>query len=536
MYRAVIIDDEDASRGTLRDYILKANGPFTIVGEAKDGVSGLKLVRNLTPDVIFLDICMPGMDGLTLLKTLREESISCKAVMLTAYSDFNYARLSVELHAFDYLLKPIHQDQLKRLLKKLAAALDEDRQAFSEQRSLKLAAERNIAAYQNTVLSRFLKKDGDEALLREAQSILQWQGSFLVAAYSLDKNAGHSVLEAMRSLGNRNKGPFDHVLYVCVTDGLFASIHYFPTRSGSQSLWDAYFELFSHQLSGACGLICPVVGLSDVHSDIGEMQAAYSEAVAAVSSQFSLASKPVIHFAECRRFQSSCDYPQEQEAKILSALFYGNSTNVLLYANHFFSDLLDRDLNTALLKQMCMHLGLAVLKKIKTHPQFSKFSLPEEAAFFDIARYRTVHDFKLFLTEQLCAIAGQIDQEKRNLSNQKFVAEVQSYLQEHLSEDIALADIAGSFGLTPSYFSALFKKEFQENFVEYFTKRKLSYANQLLRDPKRSISEISRMIGYNDPRYFFKVYKKYEGISPGEYRKQAHMQFAEDTLSESPDS
>ena len=72
--------------------------------------------------------------------------------------------------------------------------------------------------------------------------------------------------------------------------------------------------------------------------------------------------------------------------------------------------------------------------------------------------------------------------------------------------------------------------------MEYFTKRKLSYANQLLRDPKRSISEISRMIGYNDPRYFFKVYKKYEGISPGEYRKQAHMQFAEDTLSESPDS
>lgn len=110
MYRAVIIDDEDASRGILRDYILKANGPFSVVGEAKDGVAGLNLVRSLSPDVVFLDICMPGMDGLTLLKTLREESVSCKAVMLTAYSDFNYARLSVELHAFDYLLKPVRQD------------------------------------------------------------------------------------------------------------------------------------------------------------------------------------------------------------------------------------------------------------------------------------------------------------------------------------------------------------------------------------------------------------------------------------------
>lgn len=60
----------------------------------------------------------------------------------------------------------------------------------------------------------------------------------------------------------------------------------------------------------------------------------------------------------------------------------------------------------------------------------------------------------------------------------------------------------------------------------------LLYANQLLRDPKRSISEVSRMIGYNDPRYFFKVYKKYEGISPGEYRKQAHMQFSENAAGE----
>lgn len=87
-----------------------------MVGTASDGVEGLRVIGETRPDLVILDIQMPEMDGLTMLSEIRKQGMGCKAVVLTAYSDFSYAKQAIELGIENYLLKPLKIPELTKTL------------------------------------------------------------------------------------------------------------------------------------------------------------------------------------------------------------------------------------------------------------------------------------------------------------------------------------------------------------------------------------------------------------------------------------
>jgi len=124
MWRTLIVEDEQYARASLRKLFAKADIPFEIVGEAVNGKEGLQLIRKLQPDVVISDIFMPLMDGVRLLQLTREEGFECRFVMLTAVSEFEYARQAVEYGASGYLMKlSLDLRGLKQAMEKVAAEL-----------------------------------------------------------------------------------------------------------------------------------------------------------------------------------------------------------------------------------------------------------------------------------------------------------------------------------------------------------------------------------------------------------------------------
>ena len=110
MLKAVVIDDEELARDTLK-HLIKAHCPqIELVGEGDDVPGAVKLIHRTKPDLVFLDVEMPGYTGLQLLEFFDPEQIDFQIVFVTAYSE--YAIQAFELSAIDYLLKPI---QIKRL-------------------------------------------------------------------------------------------------------------------------------------------------------------------------------------------------------------------------------------------------------------------------------------------------------------------------------------------------------------------------------------------------------------------------------------
>ena len=121
MLRILIVEDEEIIRRGLISVIDWAGMGCRVVGDAPDGLAGLELLRAEHPDVVLTDIRMPRMDGIAMAERARAEGVLPQLVFLTSYADFDYAKKAVQLHAADYLLKPVDEEELAALMRKLAA-------------------------------------------------------------------------------------------------------------------------------------------------------------------------------------------------------------------------------------------------------------------------------------------------------------------------------------------------------------------------------------------------------------------------------
>ncbi len=124
MYRVVLVDDERIILRGLSTVLPWKEMSCEIAGTASDGLKGLELIRELRPDILFTDIRMPNMDGLTMLAALGSEFPRMQIAVLTAYRDFEYARQAISLGVCRYLLKPSDLEELKETVRVMVGRLD----------------------------------------------------------------------------------------------------------------------------------------------------------------------------------------------------------------------------------------------------------------------------------------------------------------------------------------------------------------------------------------------------------------------------
>ncbi len=128
MLRILIAEDEDIIRKGLIYTTDWLSMGCVVVGEAANGLDGVEKIKELKPDVVIADICMPLMDGLEMIQEAAR-SVKFRSIILTSYADFNYAKRAISSRVDEYLLKPIDEEQLGTILKRLAGEIASERQA-----------------------------------------------------------------------------------------------------------------------------------------------------------------------------------------------------------------------------------------------------------------------------------------------------------------------------------------------------------------------------------------------------------------------
>jgi two-component system, LytTR family, response regulator len=190
--RTMLVDDEPPARERLRR-LLKKHKDVELVAEATDGESAICAIAEHQPDLLFLDIQMPAPDGLTVLRTVRDDWLPC-TIFTTAHAE--HAVTAFELHALDYLLKPYTAERL-------AAALDRARARFAsgatnpDERVAALVA----TSEPRTVIERFLVKNGERYTIVRARDILwaEAAGNYMVLHTT---NGNHVLRRTVNSLEN----------------------------------------------------------------------------------------------------------------------------------------------------------------------------------------------------------------------------------------------------------------------------------------------------------------------------------------------
>lgn len=126
MMNMIIIDDETLIRESLKRFIDWESIGINICDTAANGVSAMASILNYKPEIILTDIRMPGLDGLELIRLLREQNLSSEVIFISAYTHFEYARQALQLGAFDYITKPIDEDELLNTVSRCKTKIEEN--------------------------------------------------------------------------------------------------------------------------------------------------------------------------------------------------------------------------------------------------------------------------------------------------------------------------------------------------------------------------------------------------------------------------
>ena len=143
----------------------------------------------------------------------------------------------------------------------------------------------------------------------------------------------------------------------------------------------------------------------------------------------------------------------------------------------------------------------------------------DRAEYLEMIEKEDLGKIRVWFLQKAEAAAGNVAGQKKEYSNEA-IEKAKEYIRQNYRKDLSLEEMSRQMDMSPYYFSKLFKEVTGSNFVEYVTGVRMDQAKKLLLQGKNSIKQICAEIGYSDPNYFSRIFKKYEGVTPSEYRER----------------
>lgn len=535
-YRILLVDDEPIILSGIKFLIdWEANG-CTIAGTARNGQQALEAIEALKPHIVICDISMPVMSGMELLKASSAMPDSPVFIMLTNYGEFNLAIEAMRYRAVDYLLK--NQLEAEIMEKSLAAAKQEcDRRGgLARVQIADSYIQSNRSQMISGVLKKLLAESPSPKELPDVQRELQGDAERIFDNYCL-----------LHLLMDFSQLPSSDAFTETEKSRLFAWEQEIVEKLAGNTLPDyLLFDLYGHKRSLVLlcqgmpeeserlllqfyGKLCAAssnvtqVGLSLLSTDIFHGTASLPDAAA----QFALLQESYYNTPRDCLFGSSALLPEttpisfgEQINKLVLAIRGRNAEQCVHLLDQVCSITRTRIHRRADAVRECTALYSAVSSilapMLSEHASGAYFaggsgSLDRISALTDRESVCTwLEDLKEQLLRQL---------EQFSASKSDLAEKARTYVIENIDKRIMLQDVADYVGLSPGYLSALFKKEYQQNFVEFINETKMERACVLIREDKYRIYEISYMLGFDNAYYFTKVFKKHTGVTPTEYQR-----------------
>lgn len=494
MLRIVIVDDELSIREGLGKMIGKESDRFLITGSFSNGQELLDFAQDSEFDAVITDIRMPLVDGLELIKELRSIRPEARCIIMSGFTDFEYARQALRYSAVDYLLKPINKKQLFGLLYQL----DEDKE-------LALGKEQQL---RSGLLLSYLK--GDPALCdRLPELILPLPHLSVTVLKGSDMEALHSSVSLLR---RQPQFRFDTV--DTGEEGITLVSYYneLPDADDIARLADSLRQ-FPHP-----GIV--MAGSSLGYSHPSELGRAYYEAKTACDRG--------MYGREAWGYSSfSPAYEQEPDV----AGLFARNREVLAQAVQVLNipqALKSLELQLHELEQAKASRA-SILQLCRFAIEIAGTELPEWARIFGpglplqleehLLTCLTFHELKDRFMEEFSEALQQI-REGRLAQGGKSVEIVKKWIAEHYDKPADLSHLASMVYLTPSYLSKLFKHETGLTITDYLIEVRIRKAKQLLAESAElKIHEVGSEVGYPDPAYFNKLFKRIVGVTPNEYKR-----------------
>ncbi|GFN31065.1 response regulator transcription factor [Paenibacillus xylaniclasticus] len=540
MWKIVIIDDDRQVLQGMKQAIPWDELNAEWAGEAMNGVDGLEVIQRVQPDIVLTDIYMPVMNGLDMIERLREAKFGGKIIILSGYSDFEYARQALRLEVADYLSKPVSLSTLKEVL---GRALDQ--LASEEESRIRLdELERKLMAYEPFIEKEWVKSAVSGTLDRAFRS-----DELLPEDCRYWRNSSHAVIgiEVVRDVRASQLSLSDWNLFRFAIGNIvneivseytdqYEYIELHSTRSAlvlhpqkeltereSAERLEKVGKKLIDSMRNYLKLIIRV-GIGKVKSDWRDIPDSTEEAFRAIE----LKRHPVSGGYEVytNMFGSSAD--EGSSAAMRPVKFYSELTGAMKtsqqsLANEIVDDYIGRlenmqDVTPDYLQRTASELwGILAYSLYDVgmvlDDLFRDVHLPEELA--GLTRPAQLGEW---LKNKIAVICTSREW-RGNSKHRQAVDFMIQYIHEHYAEDMTLADLADKVFISRNYLSIIFKNMTGETFNNYLTRVRIEKAKELLMERKMLVYEVAEQVGYKNVPYFSTLFKKFTGMNPTELVK-----------------
>ncbi|MDX6154139.1 response regulator transcription factor [Marinococcus sp. PL1-022] len=455
MIRLLMAEDEWLERKAMKKLIAAHLPEIEVIGEAENGPEAVELAIEKSPDIMLMDIKMPGCNGLEAIQRIQQAASGIHFIMVTAYDSFDYAREALGLGVKEYLLKPGKKEETIQTLMRVQTAVNRSRQE-RKQYSHRLQK----LLFQSVCHGEPYENHAD--LLIEAVP----EASYGFAVVMREEDMPEDIEEKM------NRWTNDAFLTDRQPDGWFRTFFFHTGKNRGSEEVERLRRRMHFELGEKAS-----IGISEKEHDVKQLFQAYVEALSGLEKD-----------QDALPEQSS-----QWVSSIVNALRTGEEKSAIYYWSEWW--------HTRPQKSSRRHLWLQLEELVKEMNGTLEEDMPSDAAEWKrllhvVGAYRGLH-----------------------FREHHQIEKVKAYVKEHYAKPLQLEDIAGYVQWSPAYFSHQFKEVTGVSFVDYVTRVRMQEAKRMLQDRERPLKEISISIGYKDPNYFSRVFKKQVGCSPKQYQQ-----------------
>ena len=510
--KVLIVDDEVLVRiGIIHAFAWEENG-FEIVGEAADGESCLQMTRKYRPDLIVLDINMPGLNGLQVLQRLKEEEYPGRIIMLTCYDEFEYVREALRCGASDYVLKSnLSESGLPDAVLRLDYGTDRA-SAGEDLSSQKIKSEKYL---RQTIDGWFFGETGELkfrpqcfcAVVGRIRYIEKVEARYANKGMDLFYRSLNSLLEqALHSCRE-----YDILQYDRDTVGIFLS---FSDIASTHDSWLRIRRLLPHIHSIIQNYLDQdmLFGVSGFCYGEEEIRNAWEQASAMLDRSF-LEKRDIFYFDDVRenyrRREEMIRELEEQEVLMKGQIIDDRLDEVRegmqAWCEHIRKS---RIADPGHIKSFCQDIIKLIHVKERNRTDPDIIGKLEES--------ETLEETETLIYAYLEKILPERSDQNTNWQ----VRRACDYIRQHYRKDLNLCCIAEYLGLSESYTSRIFNKYMGMNIPAYINQVRIEQAKALLKNTNKKIYEIAQETGYISATSFQIAFKKQEGITPIEFRNQ----------------
>lgn len=540
MFKLLIVDDEEWIRIGLTTSIDWGQYGIGTVMSARDGKEALDIIEKDAPDIIVTDIRMPYMDGLEMIEVINKKYPYIKVIIISGYSDFAYAQQAVKLGAAGYVLKPIEEEPLIEICIKCINEIKEGKEKELEEQRIKKQLEESLPLLRERFLNQWVS--GLYSDPGEIRQKLEYLGIvfcglwFRVISFHIDglesKKSNYSEKEK-HSIAVSIFGIISKCLEAVGTSNTFVdgdnnilAIMSFDSIEGYMP--DLQFiklcDDINRRIKEETGHSL-TIGLGGCYCGYDKVCESYREARSAIQHMFYLGKDRVITREDIRFFEGDgFIFKAENEVILENAVRMLDSTKVSQVLAEIKEDIISckTNITSDYVKLVYMQLANTILRvAYEMKPELRSNFLEISKRLKNLEYMETIFEMHSFINDFQEGMFELLSY-KREPKIRKIVEMAIQYIDNHLTEEITLNIIAEHLYINPSYLCKIFSEQMGEPLTKYIMRQRIEKAKSLLKDARLKIYEVGEQVGYPNTRYFTRIFKELEGITPVEFREKVN--------------